>query len=254
MILLVDCGNTSAKWRLLSPEGELVEERRETDGSFALLRALLTARGAAQALLDVYLANVAGGQAKSSLVQALDAVEGLRYQLRAVAVQSECLGLRIAYQDVTQLGVDRWLAMLAAYHRSSGALLLISLGTAVTVDKVGATGEHMGGWIAPGWRLLKESLAERTAKLGVASQVGLVSPDRLGVDTHECLEFGISAMLLGFISRVNAQFGKDVSSKMITGGDAVQALPCLGAEYSLCSGLVLEGLQLYASSVGTRVA
>ena len=59
-------------------------------------------------------------------------------------------GLRNGYRDPAQLGVDRWLAMCAAWQQFPGSLCVVDAGTAVTIDVVAADGAHSGGLILPG--------------------------------------------------------------------------------------------------------
>src|SRR3546814_5490867 len=59
-------------------------------------------------------------------------------------------GLRNAYREPERLGVDRWLAMIAAWHTHRGAACIANAGTALTVDVIDAQGQHLGGIIAAG--------------------------------------------------------------------------------------------------------
>lgn len=247
MILLVDCGNTSAKWRLLDEDGRHLDEQREEGAEFAKLLVALKRELLVSAHIRVYVASVASSQVRQNLERALLAVKCTEYSVVDIQVVPEFKGLRIAYDDPRQLGVDRWLAMLAAYHQSKSAVLLVSVGTAVTVDKISSGGEHLGGLIAPGWRLLKDSLAQGTANLSAASSVALIKDRNLGANTVECLELGLSEMLLSFVSSAAAQFGKDVSRKIIMGGDSAAVAACLDIGFDVQESLVLDGLAFYCA-------
>jgi type III pantothenate kinase len=67
-----------------------------------------------------------------------------------------------AYDVPERLGVDRWLAMLAAYNSLSEAVVVIDLGSAMTADGISKAGHHVGGYIAPGLRMMAQSLLART--------------------------------------------------------------------------------------------
>lgn len=71
--------------------------------------------------------------------------------------------LRIAYAQPAQLGVDRFLALLA--QAGQGAALLVGVGTALTIDLLDAGGVHRGGRIAPSPQLMREALHARAAQL-----------------------------------------------------------------------------------------
>ena len=244
MRLLVDCGNTATKWRLINQAGLLISEQREQTTFFDGLVAVLHSHS--PVMLEVFVASVAGGSTLASLERALNSLEGFEYSLHIVKVIPEYLGLTIAYSDSRQLGVDRWLAMLAVVHHFDASVLLVSAGTAITVDVIAEDGQHRGGLIAPGWWLLKRSLAEGTAQLGIASKIELVGSPSLGLNTYDCIEKGVSSMLLSFISSAAAQFGKNISRKILIGGDAPQISKKIEG-FVVREGLVLDGLQLYAA-------
>jgi len=128
--------------------------------------------------------------------------------------------------------------------------LLIGAGTAITVDKVSKDGLHAGGLIAPGWRLLKESLAQQTENLGVATEVSLTDSGDLGADTKECLTFGLSQMFLSFVSSAVHHFGADESVKILSGGDALALSKCSSEAFLVKDNLVLDGLALYCDEKG----
>ena len=71
---------------------------------------------------------------------------------RFVTTAHAQFGVRCAYADPARLGVDRWVAVLAAYHAAHGAACVLDAGTAVTFDAVAADGRHLGGLIFPGAR------------------------------------------------------------------------------------------------------
>ena len=80
------------------------------------------------------------------------------------AATTACLaGVCCGYREPHRLGVDRWLAVVAAWQRVRHALVVVSVGTAACVDFVDAKGRHAGGYIAPGLRLLADTLRRRTA-------------------------------------------------------------------------------------------
>ena len=74
-------------------------------------------------------------------------------------------GVRNGYSNPAQLGVDRWLAVIGAFHRHRDACCVVDAGTALTIDGVDATGQHLGGFIVPGPRLMVESLLTGTSDL-----------------------------------------------------------------------------------------
>jgi acetyl-CoA C-acetyltransferase len=78
---------------------------------------------------------------------------------------AERAGVINRYQQPERLGADRWAALIAARHRQAGPQLVVSAGTALTADMLDAQGVFLGGIIAPGLRLMQQSLAAGTAGL-----------------------------------------------------------------------------------------
>ena len=74
-------------------------------------------------------------------------------------------GVHNRYADPSQLGTDRWAALIGARSICAGACVVVGAGTAVTVDALTATGDFVGGLIIPGLSLMADALARDTARL-----------------------------------------------------------------------------------------
>ena len=126
------------------------------------------------------------------------------------------LALINAYRAPEQLGADRWHAMIAACAKFPGeSLVIASSGTATTIDCVrrepNAAAVFIGGVIAPGFDLMHESLARRTARLPdvryvVDGQV-VAHPD----NTDDAIVTGVFHAQAGMIERVVRDFGEELS-------------------------------------------
>lgn len=115
-------------------------------------------------------------------------------------VSANDLGVTNAYIDVEQMGVDRWLAMLAAYSEVDGqACLIVDCGSACTVDMILADGTHLGGYIVPGLQLMKNALFRDTdrVKLDEVSYDSELSP---GKTTQQAVSAGLWMMQLGLVN------------------------------------------------------
>ena len=95
-------------------------------------------------------------------------------------------------------------------------LLIVDAGTALTLDWVSETQQHLGGWIIPGMKLQQEAVISNTAK--VLSRPGVASVLNLGTDTDSCVENGALAAVSGAI-RLGWQL-KPAKHLVLTGGDA----------------------------------
>jgi type III pantothenate kinase len=110
--------------------------------------------------MRIIVSNVGGDGARSGLSD-LFAHWGVQPQW-AVASAYQC-GVRNYYADPTQLGSDRWASLIAAWRIQRQGCIVVSAGTAMTVDALSDTGEFLGGIIVPGLQLMQNALIRGTA-------------------------------------------------------------------------------------------
>jgi type III pantothenate kinase len=248
--LVVDIGNTRLKWAL-ARAGELVESgsrfHRERVGE----RLLDLSAAAARDVERVVVANVAGEAIAARVAGEAERRFGLA--TRFVAAEAHGHGLRSAYAEPSRLGVDRWVAMIAAHRLVEGAVCVLSVGTAATFDAVAADGRHLGGLILPGMRLMADALDRQTDRIG-ATEPAARRPEGLavlGASTETAVGQGtvlaISAAFDRATTAVAASLGA-VPTALLTGGDAHLIRPWLETPVQLRADLVLEGLALIADS------
>ena len=232
--LLIDVGNTAIKWRLANAEGLL-----DAAGSVSDVLSLCQ-RVEAEPWGVMGLASVASDSADAELITALTA-SGARVVHRATA-QSNCLGLVSSYAEPERMGVDRWLAMLAAHVHNEGALCVIDAGTAVTVDLVSAEGAHDGGYILPGADLMRRALSSETDRI----HVGALETPRVvpGNTTKACVTAGSWRAVIGAVQSTMAAYPEHCA--LLTGG-AATTLQDLGLAATYSPDLVMEGLRLWLS-------
>ena len=163
MKLLLDVGNSRVKWAFVAAGG-LVAQGEAAHDDEANLRPLFAARHAPD---DIRIANVAGASTGARLAARLEECFHVVPVLARSARQGA--GVENGYADPAQLGVDRWLAICAAYDRYRAAVCVVDAGTATTIDVVTASGEHRGGLILPGLRLMESALLRGTSDLAQRS-------------------------------------------------------------------------------------
>ncbi len=159
--------------------------------------------------------------------------------------QASFMGLENAYFEFDTLGVDRWLAMLAAWQLYEGAICVIDSGTAITLDVVNEKGEHQGGLILPGLNLLQQSLQMKTSSIGDAS----AKPCLLANNTAEAVGNGCRQMMCKSVPSIVNEFEQSLGVNLLcilTGGDA-HLLMTEFKRYEYREDLVLFGLYLVAS-------
>jgi type III pantothenate kinase len=236
--LELDIGNTYAKWRLMAVDG-VVKDRGAVE----------TGKGVVDFFPDAYffpqvdqllVSSVSCPKLEVAVCQLFEA--GLS-SVRIFQAKSkrEMGGVEFIYTDIRRLGVDRCLAMVGAYDRFRAGVLVIDCGSAMTADLVSSIGKHLGGYIFPGYRLLKHSLLSGTSNVIVSTDV---EPHfRLGENTEECVDNGAHMMmrstLLGLIE-LAASYG--IHDVLLTGGDGLKAKTLLGDKYEYDEDLVFKGL------------
>jgi type III pantothenate kinase len=241
MCWLFDLGNSRLKCAPLMADGRAGEAIAIDHRNGALAAAL--DRHLPSAFDVAYLASVADPALRVEVLQALTA------RCRRISVartQSRWGDFRIAYADPARLGVDRFLAMLAAQADcSGGAVLVCAIGTALTVDLVDAAGGHRGGRIAPSPTLMREALQARIVQLPASGG----SYREFGADTPDALAAGCEGAALGLIERSLAMAGRELGAAptlYLHGGGAPALLPQLPpARWS--PQLVLHGLARWAA-------
>ena len=251
MILEVDVGNTRIKWRL--------RDDRQIQQSHSALSALLSDEKNYQEIFGgidsrcvshIYVASVATSHHKiftSWLTQ--------RFCCEPIfaAVNVSSAGVVNAYTNVTQMGVDRWLALLAAWDKVSGACLVIDAGSAVTVDILLAGGVHHGGYIVPGLQMMNAALFRNTDQVKVSNNDYPLVLDA-GNSTQSAVLSGLPLMLVGLIDRAfkhMKSLGEHDPSIVVTGGDGGYIAQLLSVEaYERVlhvPALVLDGLYLHVN-------
>ncbi|MCZ0866993.1 type III pantothenate kinase [Dasania sp. GY-19] len=236
MLLECDLGNTRYKWRLCA-DGAVINRGSGLYDEGAYNDIVLT-----QPLTHVRAASVTSDQRTQGFTDYIGRRYGVRPQW-AVS-QAHCAGVTNAYKEAGLLGVDRWLAVLAAY-RLRGAALIIDAGSAITVDVVDGEGRHLGGYIAPGAELMARSLQSETAKVRYESQP-LFSALAFGQDTAAAVAAGIAAAQLGIAEQAVRQAKLCLEgdfSVLITGGGAQGLIKDLSVAAEFAPDIVLDGLQ-----------
>ena len=138
------------------------------------------------------IASVAASDRRIALLEAL----ATRFRrLHLVRTQARFAGLRIAYDNPQHLGVDRFLALLSALD--AGHVLVVGIGTALTIDLLDADGLHRGGRIAPSPRLMREALHARASVLPL--QGGRYA--EFADDTDHALASGCEGAALALVER-----------------------------------------------------
>lgn len=235
MILVIDAGNSRIKWRLtdrhqIVAEGRQLTPRALEDAIFSL--------SDMQPPSEIRIASVAGDKVVDWLYQQLR--KQFDGPIRLAQVASTLGELSCAYEDPKSLGIDRWLAIAAAYNQYNEPLLVIDAGSAITMDIIGPGGQHVGGYIAPGLTLMHDALWKNTSDVRV---VGSGSEELWlpGKNTQQAVNRGCLLAAVSTIESLAAQFPVRI---VITGGDAKILIQAMSLSANNHANLVLDGLIL----------
>lgn len=110
-------------------------------------------------------------------------------------------GVRNAYTQPEQLGVDRWLAVIGAHALERGAVCVVSAGTALTIDGIDADGRHLGGIIVPGLDLMISSLLRSTSDIAQRAQQGGTTEGLFADNTLGAIRQGAGHALGALVER-----------------------------------------------------
>jgi len=245
MRLLLDLGNTRLKWALqVQPAGWLA--RGAVDWRQDMTMALESAWADLPRPVTVIAASVVDSVREAQVASVTEHLFACAPSwLRTPA--SAC-GVRNAYAEPQRLGVDRFLAMVAACADGHAPCIVAGAGTALTLDALAADGLHLGGLIAPGPQLMQQSLLDATAR---------VRPERLGDileladNTADAVTSGCwqaaAALIERFATRMAPRLGA-TPALILGGGDAVRLAPLLSLPTQLSEDGVLRGLAVWANT------
>lgn len=242
MTLLLDCGNTRCKITRLLEDGSLAPVWAIAIDTEDFLSQLQNRLAGDTGIRRAYVASVVSEAITSRIESTLQAAG---FSVTRVKTQAEALGVRISYPIPQQLGVDRFLALLAAHQRQE-SVLVVSVGSALTVDVLQANGQHHGGMITATETIIKAAMETRFVNFRNLSghAVGFSS------NTSDALASGARYMVLGIIEKSWREAGVLLNEPalpiIITGGDAEALLPHLPDNVVHQPALVLEGLALWA--------
>lgn len=240
MKLLVDIGNTCINWVLTEDIAMLAETQIQYADN---IDALLSAWQGIAKPQAVVIAHVTKTEQTEILVKFVQR----RWSGSAITIaktRDHAYGVHIAYANAQQLGVDRWLALLAINHFYALPAMVVDCGTAMTIDVLATGGVHKGGLIVPGLMMMQQALLQGTHRLEAAD---VVAQTHLGVSTSSCIVNGILFSLVGMIEKVYQQVvsqeGLDYTL-ILTGGGGQLIYEHITINALLEPTIVLRGLGL----------
>ena len=249
MLLALDAGNTNitigvfegarltAHWRLRTVHDQTADEWG------ILLRNLFALSSLDLAAVDGIIIASVVPPLDSSLAQM--ASRYFRHRGYVRRRPDTDTGLRVCYDNPREVGADRIVNGVAAFHKYGGPCVVVDFGTAITFDAISADAEYLGGLICPGLGIATQGLFKKAARLPL---VDLREPDKLiGTNTvgsiQSGLYYGTVGMIDGILERLIAELGPKTRT-VATGGHA--RLVARGSRYlkEVDQDLTLEGLRI----------
>jgi type III pantothenate kinase len=242
--LAIDVGNTRLKWALYEnphPQAPLLAQGAEflenidklADGPWALLPHP-----------ERMLGCIVAGDALKRRVQ--EQMEIWDVAPRWVVSSSAEAGLTNGYDVPSRLGADRWVAMIGAWHRSlaqgpARPMVVVMVGTAVTVEAIDASGKFLGGLILPGHGIMLRALESGTAGLHVPTGDVCEFP----TNTSDALTSGGTFAIAGAVERMVQHVRQHCGAEpkcIMTGGAGWKMAPSMSVNVELVEGLIFDGL------------
>src|SRR5271167_4743591 len=157
-------------------------------------------------------------------------------------------GIPLLVDNPKEVGADRIVNCLAAFHKYGKAAIVVDFGSSICVDVVSAKGEFLGGAIAPGVQVSSDAAAARN----VLRRVELARPRSVvGKNTVECMQagavFGFAGLVDGLVGRIRDDvdgFAGDNVTVVATGHTAPLLLAELHSVDHYDQHLTLQGLRL----------
>lgn len=240
-LLLLDIGNTSLKW---ARDEEVKSNQFKRLSHAEVQTALPDQWRELKKPSRVLIAQVGDTETLRWVTAWIKQQWDLEPELLVSEAQAE--SVVNGYADPAQLGVDRWLALTAARKLSEKSLCVVDAGSAITIDLLPRDGHHLGGYIAPGLRLMQQSLTEGAALPPPKSE------DKgacVGQDTNGAINGGLLMAASGFIERTLIEWQTRLRAEpelILTGGDAERLEKILCYPVRVEPALVFQGMLLQA--------
>jgi type III pantothenate kinase len=224
MLLTIDVGNTNtvlgvfrgeeliAHWRLTTARLQTVDEYGVLTRNLFTLKELNP-----QEVTGVIVSSVV-----PPMNWTLAELAKIYFGQKAMFVEAGVkTGMAVLVDNPLEVGADRIVNGVAAFHKYGGPCIVVDFGTAITFDAISAKGEYLGGVIAPGLGIASEALFARAAKL---PRVEIKDPGKvIGTNTvthmQAGLYYGAVDMVDGMLARMKAELG-DNPKVIATGGQA----------------------------------
>ncbi len=242
--LAIDVGNTRLKWALYEqarPRGRVLAQGVEfLDNIDKLAEGIWATLRSPRHMLGCIVAGDAVRRRVEEQMEIWDV--GAQW----VVPSATEAGLVNGYDHPTRLGADRWVAMIGAWQRAlaqgpARPMVVVMVGTAVTVDAIDVSGKFLGGFILPGHGIMLRALETGTAGLHVPTGEVCEFP----TNTSDALTSGGTYAIAGAVDRMVQHLRRrcGIEPKTVMAGGAGWKMgPSMAQSYELVDNLIFDGL------------
>lgn len=240
MHLLVDLGNTRAKYQLVNgveTATTVVDychfSQTYFDSFWSHVR-------------QIFVAGV-GHQKEIEKIKRWSVQNSIAFT--EIKTQKQAFGVTAGYVEHSELGVDRWLAILGAELLFPNEnLLIIDSGTATTIDYLNKNKQHLGGWIIPGVDMMKASLTANTANIKIAKneEISVDYANNTSSNVHHGCWLATSGSIKLAINIIEKQ-GHQINKIILSGGNCHSLIAFIDRPVEIMNDLVFTGIERYVS-------
>ena len=243
-ILLMDIGNTMIKWgvlenKALSGIGSLLTPHSSDFDLKPLFMSLPSD------VKSIVASCVLSRETQIKLAELIS--DHFKLVIEFIEPKNRFSGLTNGYTNPSKLGADRWAAMIGAHDEFGGNILVIDMGTAITIDYINTEGLHEGGQILPGlksfFNILDQSTGSINTKINI-SDIAAQNIKKWGKNTDDAIISGAMMAISSAINHAVFSFKMKGSrpSVILTGGDAIYFKDVFDYTLFYRPNLVIEGL------------
>ncbi len=244
-VLLIDIGNTRIKWARFDGRtfGRLQAAVHLGWGAEDYARRVI---GPGRRHERIIVASVAGERVNRALLLAARRAQAPVPEV--VTSRRHGGGVTVGYVEPWRLGVDRFVAVIGAHHLAKGrAVIVVGVGTAMTLDLIDGEGQHLGGAIVPAPTLMVETLLRNTHGIRRRAQGGAGGGKGLfGRSTRAAIlqgsRYAAAALIERAMHEARALVGRRAPLVILTGGGAQSVEPLVRGRCVRVPDLVLRGL------------
>ena len=247
MILSLDLGNHLVKWWISASNFSIESYGHSSPKNFEPV----LKKYAWNEIDEVRIASVRERTLTEAVINMINGLCNSNCVVREAFPKKSFKGLHLTSTDPRQIGIDRYLAMLAVAG-SPKSKCLVDLGSALTVDILDKRGCHRGGYIVPGLALSRKILSEETSGINVIKSPLYSASLGLAHNTARAVEHGIRRTVLELVKAVYyEEVAKENSGSVdliLSGGDHGWLISYFSGSVGARPNIVKEGLDQYFNS------